>query len=101
MMPGFSQSCVMLQRVPPDIKILTPGLRFFSTRSVRRPRSALRDAANNPAAPAPPTPGAPRPRQHPRRASPDDDDIVVFQGFGPIRVPRGILQANSTADCEM
>ena len=47
-MPAASQSCVMLQRVPPDIKILTPGLRFFSNSSVRRPRSALRVAANKP-----------------------------------------------------
>ena len=37
MMPAASQSCVMLQRVPPDINIFTPGLRFFSTSSVRRP----------------------------------------------------------------
>jgi hypothetical protein len=43
----------MLQRVPPDINILTPAFRFFSKTSVRRPRSTLRHAANNPAAPAP------------------------------------------------
>ena len=55
MMPAPSQSCVILHRVPPDIRILTPGLRFFSTSSVRRPRSALRVAANSPAAPAPTT----------------------------------------------
>ncbi len=52
-MPAASQSCVMLHRVPPDIRILTPGLRFFSSSSVRRPRSAAREAASKPAAPAP------------------------------------------------
>ena len=55
MIPAASQLCVILQRVPPDIKIFTPGLRFFSSSSVRRPRSALRAAANSPAAPAPTT----------------------------------------------
>ena len=55
MMPRLSVACVRLQRVPPDIRILTPGLRFFSKSSVRRPRSAARAAASNPAAPAPMT----------------------------------------------
>src|SRR3954469_3999141 len=55
MIPAASQLCVMLQRVPPDIRILTPGLRFFSIRRVRRPRSALHEAASKPAAPAPTT----------------------------------------------
>ena len=36
-----------MQRVPPDIRILTPGLLFFSNRSVRRPASAARAAAND------------------------------------------------------
>src|SRR5438132_1279107 len=52
-MPRLSVAWVMLQRVPPDIKILTPGLRFFSKSTVRRPRSAVRIAASKPAAPAP------------------------------------------------
>src|SRR5436190_13760811 len=43
----------MLQRVPPDMRILTPGLRFFSSSRTRRPASAARIAAINPAAPAP------------------------------------------------
>src|SRR5258708_1980107 len=43
----------MLHRVPPDIRILTPGRRFFSTRSTRRPRSAARNPATNPPPPAP------------------------------------------------
>jgi len=34
---------------------IMPALRFFSNRSVRRPRSAVRIAASNPAAPAPTT----------------------------------------------
>src|SRR5439155_13727816 len=55
-MPRLSVACVILQRVPPDIRILTPGLRFFSKRRVRRPRPAARKAATSPAAPAPITP---------------------------------------------
>src|SRR5215470_4467380 len=54
-MPRLSVAWVILQRVPPDMRILIPGLRFFSSRSVRRPRSAARLAASNPAAPAPMT----------------------------------------------
>src|SRR5579863_508628 len=54
-MPRESQACVRLQRVPPEIRILTPGRLFFSTSSVFRPRSAARVAASNPAAPAPTT----------------------------------------------
>src|SRR5687768_15154409 len=54
-MPRLSVACVMLQRVPPDIRILTPGFLFFSRRRVRWPRSAARRAATNPAAPAPMT----------------------------------------------
>jgi len=41
--------------VPPDIRILTPGLRFFSTSNVRTPRWAAVAAAIKPAAPAPTT----------------------------------------------
>src|SRR5579871_6165826 len=52
-MPRLSVAWVRLQRVPPDMRILTPGLRFFSTSSVRRPASAARMAAIRPAAPAP------------------------------------------------
>src|SRR5262245_12536977 len=52
-MPRLSVAWVMLQRVPPDIRILTPGLRFFSRRTTRRPRSAAEMAAISPAAPAP------------------------------------------------
>src|SRR5262245_45404429 len=54
-MPRLSVAWVMLQRVPPDMRIFTPGLRFFSRSNVRRPRSAARSAAINPAAPAPTT----------------------------------------------
>src|SRR5580704_1831748 len=54
-MPRLSVSWVRLQRVPPDIRILTPGLRFFSKSSTRRPSSAARKAATRPAAPAPST----------------------------------------------
>jgi MoxR-like ATPase len=43
----------MLQRVPPDIKILTPGFRFFSKTSTRLPLCAAVPAAHNPAAPPP------------------------------------------------
>ena len=50
-MPRSSQSWVRLQRVPPEIRILTPGLRFFSTSSVRRPSSASRVAASKPGRP--------------------------------------------------
>src|SRR5687767_5051760 len=53
MTPRASVSCVMLQRVPPEIRIFTPALVFFSKSSVRFPRSAARIAAINPAAPAP------------------------------------------------
>ena len=53
--PRLSQSWVMLHRVPPDIRILTPGLRDFSSNSTRRPRSAAWVAAISPAAPAPRT----------------------------------------------
>src|SRR5579883_1542622 len=52
-MPRLSVACVRLQRVPPDMRILTPGRRFFSNRSTRRPSSAARAAATRPAAPAP------------------------------------------------
>src|SRR4051812_32461249 len=45
----------MLQRVPPDMRILTPGFRFFSRRRVRLPCSAAAMAAMRPAAPAPMT----------------------------------------------
>src|SRR5262249_37856477 len=45
----------MLQRVPPDMRILTPGFLFFSSRSVRLPRSAARITAISQAAPAPMT----------------------------------------------
>ncbi len=55
MMPTASVSWVMLQRVPPDIRIFTPGLEFFSSKRVRKPRSAARVAARRPAAPAPMT----------------------------------------------
>ena len=41
--------------MPPDMRILTPGLRFFSSSSTRRPHSAARMAASSPAAPAPTT----------------------------------------------
>ncbi len=54
-MPRLFVACVMLQRVPPDIRILTPGLRFFSSSKVRRPRAAAVAAATRPAAPAPTT----------------------------------------------
>src|SRR4051794_14894777 len=54
-MPRLSVSWVTLQRVPPDMRILTPGLRFFSSTSTRRPSSAARKAATRPAAPAPST----------------------------------------------
>ena len=43
----------MLQRVPPDMRILTPGRRFFSSSTTRAPRSAAAIAAQRPAAPAP------------------------------------------------
>src|SRR4051812_20151206 len=54
-MPRLSVACVMLQRVPPLMRILTPGLRFFSRSRTRRPCSAVLIAAINPAAPAPTT----------------------------------------------
>src|SRR5207237_750567 len=54
-MPRLSVAWVMLQRVPPDMRILTPGLRFFSRSSTRRPCSAALIAAISPAAPAPTT----------------------------------------------
>src|SRR5436305_11581909 len=54
-MPRLSVAWVRLQRVPPDMRILTPGLRFFSSSSTRRPNSAARMAAISPAAPAPTT----------------------------------------------
>src|SRR5262249_31972978 len=54
-MPRLSVFWVMLQRVPPDMRILTPGLRFFSSSNVRRPPSAARIAAISPAPPAPTT----------------------------------------------
>ncbi len=41
--------------MPPDMRTLTPGLRFFSSSSTRRPSSAARMAATSPAAPAPTT----------------------------------------------
>jgi hypothetical protein len=53
MIPRLSQSCVTLQRVPPDMRILTPAFFPFSSSSTRRPRSAAKVAANSPAAPAP------------------------------------------------
>src|SRR5437870_12916387 len=73
----------MLHRVPPDIRIFTPGLRFFSSRRVRRPRSAAWMAAISPAAPAPITATsqvasaiAPvAPRQDRRPATPPGDSI--------------------------
>jgi hypothetical protein len=43
----------MLQRVPPDIKILTPSFRFFSSSKTFSPRAPALAAAINPAAPAP------------------------------------------------
>ena len=43
----------MLQRVPPDIKILTPALLFFSKTSTCFPRAAAVPAAQRPAAPPP------------------------------------------------
>src|SRR5262249_28191921 len=60
-MPRLSVACVMLQRVPPDMRILTPGLRFFSSRRVRRPRwrgvaPPGRRGRRSPAPPAPPPP---------------------------------------------
>src|SRR5476651_1318372 len=54
-MPRLSVAWVMLQRVPPDMRILTPGFLFFSRRSTCLPRSAARRAAIKPAAPAPTT----------------------------------------------
>ena len=51
--PRASVFCVMLHRVPPDIKILTPVLEFFSSSNTLFPRSPADVAANNPAAPAP------------------------------------------------
>ena len=54
-MPRASQLWVMLQRVPPDIKILTPIFVFFSRTKTRRPRTPALAAAINPAAPAPTT----------------------------------------------
>lgn len=44
---------VRLQRVPPDIRIFTPGRRFFSSKITFRPRSAAVMAAKRPAAPPP------------------------------------------------
>ena len=52
-MPRRSVAWVMLHRVPPDMRIFTPALRFFSNSTTRRPRSAARAAASIPAAPAP------------------------------------------------
>ena len=52
-MPRASQSWVMLHRVPPDMRIFTPGFFPFSSSSTRRPRSAAWIAAISPAAPAP------------------------------------------------
>ena len=52
-MPRLSQSWVMLHRVPPDMRILTPAFLPFSNSSTLRPRSAAWIAAINPAAPAP------------------------------------------------
>ena len=49
-----SQCGFLLGRYP-DMRILAPGRFFFSSSSVRRPRSAARQAANRPAAPAPTT----------------------------------------------
>src|SRR5262249_16089841 len=54
-MPRLSQAWVMLHRVPPDMRIFTPGLRFFSSRTTRRSSSAAAMAAISPAAPAPTT----------------------------------------------
>ena len=54
-MPRLSVAWVTLQRVPPDMRILTPGLRSFPAAGPRRPRSAARTAATSPAAPAPTT----------------------------------------------
>src|SRR4051794_8450093 len=54
-MPRLSVAWVMLQRVPPDMRILTPGRRFFSSSCTRGPHSAARIAATSPAAPAPMT----------------------------------------------
>src|SRR6185437_13378068 len=54
-MPRFVVAWVMLQRVPPDMRILTPARAFFSRRRTRRPASAALIAAISPAAPAPMT----------------------------------------------
>ncbi len=51
--PRTSVACVRLQRVPPDMRIFTPGLVFFSRSSTLNPRSAPRAAASRPAGPAP------------------------------------------------
>ena len=49
------RALVILHRVPPDIKILTPARRFFSSTITRAPHWAARMPANRPAAPAPST----------------------------------------------
>ena len=53
--PRASVAWVRLQWPPPEIRILTPGRRFFSSSSVRRPRAAARQAARSPAGPPPTT----------------------------------------------
>ena len=58
--PRSSQSWVRLQRVPPEMRIFTPGLRFFSNSSVRRPSSASRDR-----------------RQQAGRSGTDDDGLII------------------------
>ena len=49
------RALVRLQRVPPDMRILTPARRFFSRIKAFAPSSAARIPANNPAAPPPKT----------------------------------------------
>src|SRR5690606_27771071 len=54
-LPRRSVAWGSLQRVPPDIRMFTPGLAVFSSPSVRRPSSAPRVEAKRSAVSAPTT----------------------------------------------
>src|SRR4051812_25039285 len=54
-MPHLVGCKIASHRVPPDIRILTPGRPVFSSSSTRAPASAALIAAVSPAAPAPTT----------------------------------------------
>ena len=61
---------MILHRVPPEIRILTPGRRFFSSKITRAPHSAARAAATRSRSP-----------------STQDDDVIVEHANPICRTP--------------